>query len=215
MSEISIDRVITNGVLGAGRPGYPAGGVPIENNVWIIGDEDSALIIDAAHEPEAIVRALGDRDPLGILLTHGHEDHVDSAVELAAALDTHLYLHPADLFLWEQTHPDSTPDFELEHGAVFSVGGHEIVTLHTPGHTPGSVSFYVSALGTLFSGDTLFNGGPGATRWDYSSFDGIIESIQSRLFTLPAETRVLTGHGDETTVASEMLNLQQYIERGW
>lgn len=215
MHELSIDRVVTAGMLGAGRPEFPVGGVPIENNVWIIGDAESALIIDAAHDASAIAEALGDRDPLGILLTHGHEDHIDSAVELADRLDTHLYLHPADLFLWEQLYPERMPDFELDHGATFALGGHEIVALHTPGHTPGSVSFYVNSLDTLFSGDTLFAGGPGATRWEYSSFPGIIESIQTKLFVLPEHTTVLTGHGSSTTIAAEKGNLQQYIERGW
>lgn len=215
MGELSIERVVTSGMLGAGRPGFPAAGVPIDNNVWIVGDEETALVIDASHDTEAIAAAVGDREPLGILLTHGHEDHVNCAPELAAALDTHLYLHPADLFLWEQTHSETVPDFALEQGATFSVGGHEMVTLHTPGHTPGSVSFYLGSHGIVFSGDTLFRGGPGATRWEYSSFSGIIESIESQLFTLPRETRVSPGHGDGTSVAAEMSNLQQYIERGW
>ena len=203
-------------MIGAGRPDYPSEGVSIENNVWIVGDDDSALIIDAAHDVDAIAEGVGDRNPLGILLTHGHEDHVNAAVDLAARLDTHVYLHPADLFLWEQAHgTDALPDFELEDGAAFSVGGHEIVTIHTPGHTPGSVSFYLGSLGTLFSGDTLFQGGPGATRWDYSSFPQIIESIEERLLVLPGETVVNTGHGPSTTIATEAADLQEWIARGW
>src|SRR5690606_10681544 len=112
--EPRIERVVTQGVLGAGRPGYPAEGVPIENNVWIVGDDASALVIDAAHDADTIAAAVGDRDALGILLTHSHEDHVNAAVDLATRLDAHLYLHPADLFLWEQTHGSSNalPDFE-------------------------------------------------------------------------------------------------------
>lgn len=215
-SELRIERVVTNGMLGAGNPAYPPEGVPIDNNVWLIGDDESVLIIDAAHEADVIAQAVGDRDPIGILLTHGHEDHVNAAVELAAKLDTHLYLHPADLFLWRATHGDDVvPDFELADGAVFSVCGTELVTIHTPGHTPGSVTFYVGALGVLFSGDTLFQGGPGATRWDYSSFEQIIESIDSRLLALPADTHVLTGHGDATTIAQEAPALEAWKQRGW
>ena len=213
---IRIERVVTLGVLGAGRPGYPAEGVEIENNVWVIGDDDTAIVIDASHEAEKIAAVVGDRDPLGVLLTHGHEDHVNAALELAARLDTHLYLHPADLFLWEATHGlESAPDFELEDGAAFTVGGVELVTIHTPGHTPGSVCFYAGSLGTLFSGDTLFEGGPGATRWDYSSFPGIIESIETRLFPLPDSTVVNTGHGPSTTIGDEAPHLGEWIARGW
>lgn len=214
--EIRIDRVVTRGVLGAGRPGYPAQGVEIENDVWIVGDDDTALVIDAAHDAEAIAAAVGDRDPLGILLTHGHEDHVNAAPDLAALLDTHLYLHPADLFIWEETHGlETVPDFELADGAAFAVAGIELVTIRTPGHTPGSVCFYAGALGALFSGDTLFPGGPGATRWEYSSFPSIIESIETRLLPLPDATVVNPGHGDSTSIGGEAPHLGEWIARGW
>ncbi|KIP52988.1 MBL fold metallo-hydrolase [Leucobacter komagatae] len=214
--DFHIQRVVTSGVLGAGRPEYPPEGVPIENNVFVVGDASSALIIDAAHDAETVARAVGERDPLGILLTHGHEDHVNAAIALADRLDTHLYLHPADLFLWEETHgTERLPDFELADGAVFSVGGMELVTIHTPGHTPGSVSVYAGGIATLFSGDTLFEGGPGATRWDYSDFPQIIESINSRLLTLPAVTTVLPGHGSATTIGAEAPQYKAWIERGW
>ena len=190
--------------------------MPIENNVFVVGDASSALIIDAAHDAETVARAVSERDPLGILLTHGHEDHVNAAIALADRLDTHLYLHPADLFLWEETHgAERLPDFELADGAVFSVGGMELVTIHTPGHTPGSVSVYAGGIATLFSGDTLFEGGPGATRWDYSDFPQIIESINSRLLTLPAVTTVLPGHGSATTIGAEAPQYKAWIERGW
>lgn len=214
--DFHIQRVVTSGALGAGRPEYPPEGVPIENNVFVVGDASSALIIDAAHDAETVARAVGERDPLGILLTHGHEDHVNAAIALADRLDTHLYLHPADLFLWEETHgTERLPDFELADGAVFSVGGMELVTIHTPGHTPGSVSVYAGGIATLFSGDTLFEGGPGATRWDYSDFPQIIESINSRLLTLPAVTTVLPGHGSATTIGAEAPQYKAWIERGW
>lgn len=212
--DFHIQRVVTSGVIGAGRPGFPAEGFPLENNVFVVGDDRSALIIDAAHDAEAVARAVGDRDPLGILLTHGHEDHVNAAIALADRLDTHLYLHPADVFLWEETHgAERLPDFELAHGAAFSVGGVELVTIHTPGHTPGSVTFYAGAIATLFSGDTLFEGGPGATRWEYSSFPQIVESINDNLLTLPAVTTVFPGHGSATTIGAEAPQIVAWLDR--
>lgn len=215
MTQLRIERVITAGLIGRGRPGFPPDGVMLENNVWVVGDDAQALVIDAAHDAEAIARAVGDRDALGILLTHGHEDHINAAVDAAALLDTHLYLHPADLFLWEQVHADTPPDFELADGATFEVAGVSFETVTTPGHTPGSVCFVAPELGTVFSGDTLFQGGPGATRWEYSSFDQIVASIRDRLFTLAGDTLVRPGHGDNTLIEAEAPQLQAWLTRGW
>ena len=215
MSEARIDRVVTRGTIGAGRPDLPPEGVELVNNVWVVGDDEQAIVIDASHDAGAIVAAVGGREALGILLTHGHEDHVNAALEAAALLDTHLYLHPDDHFLWRETHGDTPPDFELADGAAFLVAGVEIAVLHTPGHTPGSVCFAAPALGTVFSGDTLFRGGPGATRWDYSSFPGIVESIRTRLFPLPGATVARPGHGEDTTIAREAPDLEAWLARGW
>lgn len=210
-----IERLTTAGHIGAGRPGFPPEGVPLENNVWLLGDDSEVLVIDAAHDAQAIVQGVGGREPLGILLTHGHEDHVNAAVEAARLLDTHLYLHPADLFLWEQIHGDTPPDFELADGASFLVAGIELTVTHTPGHTPGSVCFVAPELTTVFSGDTLFQGGPGATRWEYSSFPQIVESIRTSLFTLPSDTTARPGHGDSTTIGVEAPALEAWLARGW
>ncbi|QIK62017.1 MBL fold metallo-hydrolase [Leucobacter viscericola] len=209
-----IERLVTVGMFGAGRPGLPPEGVELENNVWLVGDDEQVLIIDAAHDADAIVRAVGEREVLGLLLTHGHEDHINAAVATAQALDTHIYLHPSDLFLWQEFYGDTPPDFELSDGASFMVAGVDIATVHTPGHTPGSVCFVASGLGTVFSGDTLFQGGPGATRWEYSSFPQIVESIRTRLFTLPGAMGVNPGHGDSTSIAAEQPSLEAWLARG-
>ncbi|WP_125099717.1 MBL fold metallo-hydrolase [Leucobacter chromiireducens] len=211
MTVVSIERIRTSRFIGAGRPGYPEAGIALENNVWLVGDDERVLIIDAAHEAAAIVAAVGEREVLGLLLTHGHEDHVNAAVEVAQSLDTHVYLHPDDLFLWRETHGDALPDFELAEGATFQVGDVELITRHTPGHTPGSVCFVAPALDTVFSGDTLFQGGPGATRWDYSSFPQLVESIRSQLFTLPADLTVQPGHGEHTSIGLEQPALEAWL----
>lgn len=214
MPQVHIERIVTSGEIGAGRPGLPADGIHLENNVWLIGDAERVLVIDAAHDAQAIAHAVGDRETLGILLTHGHEDHVNAALDAAKLLDTHLYLHPEDLFLWHETHGDAVPDFELADGATFQVGDVELTTRHTPGHTPGSVCFVAPALNTVFSGDTLFQGGPGATRWEYSSFPQIISSIRESLFTLPDEMIVQPGHGDQTAISAEQPALEAWLARG-
>ena len=206
MSDIRIERLTTTGTM---RIGFE-----IENNVWLVGNDDEVIVIDAAHDAAAIALAVGERQVHGILLTHGHEDHVNAAVELAQRIDAQLFLHPADLFLWNDVHNPS-PDVDIVEGAQFTVGDVTLTTLHTPGHTPGSVSFVAESLGVVFSGDTLFHGGPGATRWEYSSFEQIITSIQEKLFTLNPALHVLPGHGQATTLQAETEQLQQYVDRGW
>ncbi|WP_017794157.1 MBL fold metallo-hydrolase [Leucobacter salsicius] len=214
MSDARIEQLITSGFIGVGAPGFPSEGVPIDNNVWLVGNDEQVMIVDAGHDAAAIETAVDGRDVLGILLTHGHQDHVDAAADVAKALDTHIYLHPADLFLWQNVYGELLPDFELEDGAAFRVAGTEVLTRHTPGHTPGSVCFVLPGLDTVLSGDTLFQGGPGATRWDYSSFPEILSSIDRQLFTLPGATQVLPGHGASTSIELEIPAMEAWRARG-
>ncbi|WP_229847452.1 MBL fold metallo-hydrolase, partial [Kitasatospora griseola] len=123
-------------------------------------------------------------------------------------------LHPDDQVLWQQTHPDRKPDGALADGQQLTVAGTTLTVLHTPGHSPGAVSLYAPELGTVFTGDTLFAGGPGATGRSFSDFPTIVDSIRERLLTLPAETVVRTGHGDSTTVGAEAPHLAEWIARG-
>lgn len=203
-----IERLITSGTFS-----LDGGTWEVDNNVWIIGDDTDVVVIDPAHDVEAVAAAVGERNVLGILLTHGHDDHIRAAVDAASRLDAPVHLHADDRMLWDAVH-STPPDFEIADGAVFVVAGIELTAMHTPGHSPGSVSFLASSLRTVFTGDTLFQGGPGATGRSYSDFPTIIESIREKLLTLPEETTVCTGHGDTTTIGAEAPHLQEWIDRG-
>lgn len=186
------------------------------NNVWMLINSGEVLVVDAPFEAEAIIDAALEYTPVGIAITHGHFDHINAALELRDRTEnTPIYLHPDDSFLWQQQHGSSEYDQSLTDGQEIRVGETSVRVLHTPGHTPGSVCYYVNSLNTVITGDTLFPGGPGATRWEYSDFDQIIASIRNKLFTLPDDTRVLPGHGPSTTIGTEKPKLQEWIERGW
>ncbi|MFI1865022.1 MBL fold metallo-hydrolase [Streptomyces jumonjinensis] len=204
-----IDRLITAGVFS-----LDGGSWDVENNVWIVGDDTEAIVIDAAHDASAIADALGGRTLRAIVCTHAHNDHIDAAPALADATGAPILLHPDDLPLWKQTHPDRAPDGELSDGRTLTVGGVELTVLHTPGHAPGAVCLYAPELATVFTGDTLFQGGPGATGRSFSHFPTIIDSIRDRLLSLPPETVVRTGHGDGTTIGEEAPRLAEWIQRG-
>ena len=207
--DVRVDHVVTSGTFS-----LDGGTWDVDNNVWIVGDDEEAVVIDAAHDAEAILEGLGGRTLRAILCTHAHNDHVDAAPELAARTGAPVLLHPDDLPLWKQTHPDRAPDGELADGEEITVAGTALKVLHTPGHAPGAVCFHAPALGVLFSGDTLFQGGPGATGRSFSDFPTIVASIRDRLLTLPAETVVRTGHGDSTSIGDEAPHLEEWITRG-
>jgi glyoxylase-like metal-dependent hydrolase (beta-lactamase superfamily II) len=203
-----IEHTVTEGTFN-----LDGGSWQVENNVWLIGDESECVLIDAPHQAAPILQLVGDRTATAILCTHAHDDHVTAARELSERLDAPVRLHPADEALWRQSYPDF--DFSpLADGETVSVAGVELTVLHTPGHSPGAVCLYAPALGTVFTGDTLFAGGPGATGRSYSDFGTIINSIRDRLLTLPPETVVRTGHGDSTTIGDEAPQLDEWLARG-
>ena len=204
-----IERVVTTGTFA-----LDGGEWEVENNVWLVGDDREVLVVDAAHDAGAILGAVAGRRVVAIVCTHGHNDHVNAAVEVAAATDSEIALHPADLMLWEQEYGELHPDLELAEGDSFEVAGTRLAVLHTPGHSPGGVCLYAPDLATVFSGDTLFHGGPGATGRSYSDFPTIVASIRDRLLTLPAATTVHTGHGDDTEIGHEGPQLEAWIARG-
>ncbi|MFF4093582.1 MBL fold metallo-hydrolase [Streptomyces sp. NPDC001834] len=204
-----IDHLVTSGIFA-----LDGGEWNVDNNVWIVGDDTEAIVIDAAHDADAIETALNGRALRAIVCTHAHNDHIDAAPALAAATGAPILLHPDDLPLWKRTHPDRDPDGELTDGQELRIAGTTLTVLHTPGHAPGAVCLYAPGLGTVFTGDTLFQGGPGATGRSFSDFPTIIESIRERLLTLPPETTVRTGHGDSTAIGAEAPHLDEWIARG-
>ena len=173
-----IEHLVTSGQFS-----LDGGTWDVDNNVWIVGDDHEAIVIDAAPA-------------------------------LAERTGATIWLHHDDLPLWKQTHPDREPDAWLLDGQTIEAGGADLRVLHTPGHAPGAVCLYDPGLGTVFTGDTLFQGGPGATGRSFSHFPTIIDSIRDRLLTLPPETTVRTGHGDSTTIGAEAPQLQEWITRG-
>jgi glyoxylase-like metal-dependent hydrolase (beta-lactamase superfamily II) len=181
----------------------------VENNVWVIGDEAECLVIDAPHSVEKILAVVGGRRVKAIVCTHAHDDHVRVAPELREASIAPILLHPDDRPLWELTHggpddPDATLwDADLTDGQTLTIAGTALHVLHTPGHAPGAVCLYAPDLGAVFTGDTLFQGGPGATGRSHSDRPTLVESIHAKLFALPAETIVHTGHGQDTTIGAE------------
>lgn len=175
----------------------------VENNIWVVGDDRECLVIDAPHDVDAIMDVVGDRTVRAIVLTHAHDDHCRVAPALRDRTGAPIWLHPRDHPLWELTHPDDRWDEDLLDGTELAVGGTTLRALHTPGHAPGATCLHVPDLGCVFTGDTLFHGGPGATGRSFSDPELIVDSIRARLFTLPPETIVHTGHGEDTTIGAE------------
>ena len=204
-----IDRLVTSGTFS-----LDGGTWDVDNNVWLVGDDSEVVVLDAAHDVDAILRAVDGRAVVAIVSTHAHDDHVNQAPTLAAATGAPVLLHPDDEPLWRMTHPERAPDGTLADGQEIAVGGTVLHVLHTPGHAPGAVSLYAPDAGVLFSGDTLFQGGPGATGRSFSDFPTIVASIRDKLLTLPESTTVHTGHGADTSIGAEAPHLDEWIARG-
>jgi glyoxylase-like metal-dependent hydrolase (beta-lactamase superfamily II) len=183
---------------------------PMDNNVYVLRctETGDAVLLDAANEHDRLLelcRGLGVRE---VLETHGHWDHIQAVPELReAGYSVAVTAEDAGML----------PSYDqiMTDDQVIEVGRLRLRTIHTPGHTPGSICFRIEGMPVLFSGDTLFPGGPGATKFPGGDFPTIIRSIEDRLFTLPADTLVLPGHGDHTTIGAERPHLQEWIDRGW
>jgi glyoxylase-like metal-dependent hydrolase (beta-lactamase superfamily II) len=183
---------------------------PLVNNVFFVrcAETGESVMVDAADEPDVLLPLCAELAVGDVLTTHGHRDHV-RAVPAVRGAGHRVGVAQAD------AHMLAGYDFEIADGDVMEVGRLRLHALHTPGHTPGSTCFRIEGSPVLLSGDTLFPGGPGKTSGNALHFAAIIRSIQQRLFTLPDDTIVLPGHGDDTTIGTERPHLQEWIDRGW
>ena len=184
---------------------------PYENNAYVVRCKGTgeAVLIDAANEHELLIPLCRSLGVNRVLTTHGHFDHIQAVTAARdAGIDVGIYADDADML--------PSYDFIIEDDTEYAVGDLRLRTIHNPGHTPGSVSFLLEGHPLLFTGDTLFPGGPGNTNGHpRASFSEIIDSIDQRLFTLPADLLVLPGHGLDTTIGDERPHLQEWVDRGW
>ncbi|MFI5613356.1 MBL fold metallo-hydrolase [Amycolatopsis sp. NPDC051903] len=194
---MDVDLTVT-----AGNYRFDGVSFAVDTNIWLLGDEEEVLVVDAGFDASAITAAIDGRDVVGILCTHAHNDHADAALSLADATGAPVLLHPDDAKLWARVNPGRLPDAELADGQVLTVAGSPVVVLHTPGHTAGSVCLHLPDEGLLFSGDTLLAGGLGMTGDVLSSRSTLLDSVRRKLLVLPGETVVHPGHGYDTEIGT-------------
>jgi glyoxylase-like metal-dependent hydrolase (beta-lactamase superfamily II) len=225
--EARIERVTSKGKCTVDDVEYK-----VESNTYIVGDDEEVIVIDPAHDAEAILKKVGDREVMAVICTDGLDAHLNCVLEVAAAGDDDpdnwapIALHRGDRILWrdyfaqlakdEEDEEDAKalrslePDIWLEDGGTFEIAGVQLDVIHTPGHTPGSVVIYCEQLGVLFSGDTLHRGRPGSVGGVFTDLRRQLNSLGSLLTPLPKDTRVLPGQGKETTVGDEEIRWESW-----
>ncbi len=183
-------------------------------NAWLIGDEEEVIVIDPGGDAAAVLAAAGEREVLAVICTHGHARHVAAAIEVAERDEAPAALHPLDRVLWRAVFGDDDADIEMADGGMFEVADVRLEVMHTPGHSPGSVCLYCEDLGVVFTGDTLLASGPATHDGEFPDFAGQLTAIGEQLLTLPADTRVLPGHGPEITVAAAEKLFDSWVAAG-
>lgn len=183
-------------------------------NTWLIGDDEEVIVVDPGSDAAAVLGAAGDRDILAVICTHGHSSHAAAALTVAERDDSPVALHPDDMLAWREVHAGSDPGIEMAAGGIFEVADVALEVIHTPGHSPGSVGLYCEDLGALCSGDALASDGPVPHAGEFPHFAEQMSAIGEELLTLPGETRVLPGHGDELTIAEAEKRFDAWVSAG-
>jgi glyoxylase-like metal-dependent hydrolase (beta-lactamase superfamily II) len=204
-----------------GQDAYPEsgadelGGPAIDEvNAWLIGDDEEVIVVDPGEDADAVLELVGDREILAVICTHGHASHVAAAVEVAERDEAPVALHRSDRLLWRTVHDGGDPEIEMADGGRFDVGDAQLEVIHTPGHTPGSVSLYCADLEVVFTGDTLTARGPVPHEGVFTDFPGQLTAIGERLLDLPTQTRVLPGHGEESTIGDAAKRFDGWVTAG-
>jgi len=183
-------------------------------NTWIIGDDDEVIVIDPGDDAAAVLETVGDRQILAVICTHGHEGHVAAAVDVAKRDESPVALHPGDRLAWREVHSGGDPEIEMEDGGIFEVAGVALEVMHAPGHSRGSCCLYCEDLDVLFSGDVISENGPVPHDGGYPNWGKQLDAIGAQVLTLPAETRILPGHGAELTVAVAEKRFNSWVAAG-
>jgi glyoxylase-like metal-dependent hydrolase (beta-lactamase superfamily II) len=183
-------------------------------NVWIIGDDDEVIVIDPGSDTAAVLDAVGDREVLAVICTHGHADHVAAAIDVAERDEAPVALHRRDRLLWRDAHPEDDPDIDMEDGGIFEVADATLEVIHAPGHTDGSVCLYSPELGVVFTGHTLRPEGPVPHEGEFPDFPRQLTAIGEHLLALPGDTRVLPSQGEETTIAAAEKKFDSWVSSG-
>jgi glyoxylase-like metal-dependent hydrolase (beta-lactamase superfamily II) len=187
---------------------------PGSSTAWIVGDDDEVIVIDPGEDAAGVLEAVGDREILAVICTHGHASHVAAAVEVADRDEAPVALHRADRLEWRVAHPDADAEIEMADGGRFEVADVVLEVLHTPGHSPGSVSLHCADLEAVFTGDALLATGPAPHDGEYPDFPRQLTAIGERLLDLPPRTRVLPGHGEETTISAAAKRFDGWVTAG-
>jgi glyoxylase-like metal-dependent hydrolase (beta-lactamase superfamily II) len=183
-------------------------------NSWVVGDDEEVIVIDPGDDAAKVLATVGDREVLAVICTHGHATHTAAAMEVAARDEAPVALHHADRVHWREAHPSENPEIDMEDGGIFEVADVSLEVLHAPGHSPGSVCVYSEDLSAVFVGDVLSATGPVPHENEFPDFSRQLSSIGAHVLTLPGETRILPGHGDEFTVAVAEKRFDSWVTAG-
>jgi glyoxylase-like metal-dependent hydrolase (beta-lactamase superfamily II) len=189
--------------------------VPSEDaNAWIVGDDEEVIVIDPGRDPADVLRAVGDREVLAVICTHGHPDHITAALAVAEPDEAPVALHPKDQMLWRDAYPEDDAEIEMSDGGVFEVSDVRLEVIYAPGHTAGSVCLYCEDLDVVFTGHALTASGPARHDGEFPDFAGQLTAIGEYLLTLPGSTRVLPGEGEETTISAAEKQFDSWVAAG-